>query len=71
MSWHSFMYCVCIALYDYSSVLIPTRRMVAKRRGRSRGRGHLIPPLKVHQTQCLLPRGWGRTMMTPSWRKER
>ena len=50
MSWHSFTYCVCIALYDYFSILIPTRRMVAKRRGRSRRsllrgwRGQWWPP---------------------------
>ena len=39
--------------------LIPTKRMVSERRGRGRGRGHLTPPLMVHQTQSLLPRGWG------------
>ena len=34
--------------------------MVSKRRGRGRGRGHLTPPLKFNQTQCLLPQGLGK-----------
>ena len=45
----TFFHVLYIALYKCFSLLIPTRRMVSERRGR----GHLTPPLKVHQTQCL------------------
>ena len=71
MSGHSFIYVVYIALYRYFPLLISIRRMVSERRGRGRGRGHLTPPLRVYQTQCFLPWGWGRTTMTPSWMTER
>ena len=49
--YHSFMY---ITVYTkYLSLLLPSRRMATKRRGRR----HLMTPLRVYQMQCLPPRG--------------
>ena len=71
-AYRSFIVCryMCICKYVFL-LLTPSRRMVSKRRERGRERGHLTPPLKFNQTQCLLPQGRGRMMMIPSWGKER
>ncbi len=48
-------------IYEYFSLLISTGEWCQS----GRGLGYPTLPLKAHQTQYLLPQGWGRTMMTP------
>ena len=53
---------MCICKYVFL-LLTPIQQNGVKEEGEGQGEG---APDSSPQTQCLLPQGWGRTMMTPS-----